>query len=355
MKVCIVTVYNSINSGSYWQAFALGWKLEQLGHKVCYYKREAADGSSNSKKSQVIQMVKTLLKYGAGAAIKYGQMVSEFQKCEKRFSVVDNDQSLNAIDCFILGSDTIWNLQSEYFKKNYDIFFGRRFLPKRVVSFAASLANTTKEEFASIPELSDIVNHWDAIGVRDTRTKEIISDFSHHNVFLVCDPTLLLDLNDYKRWVHKPDESKYIFVYAFERLSRNQAEELVSFAKENQLIIINGGARPKPWYCDKTIVNSPDLFLDYMYYAEYVVTDTFHGTAFSINFKKNFAVAYRNKKKVIDLLHQMDLDDRLVTEKDSLVRVLKSDIKNQDKLTELREASINFLKGAIGGEHEGNQ
>ena len=355
MKLCIVTVYNSINSGSYWQAFSLGYKLNQLGHDVSYYKRNASEGSSNSKKSQLKKLVKMFIKFGLNSTVRYAKTIIEFNKSENRFMVVSDEKILDEIDCFILGSDTIWNVQSKYFMKNYETYFGKKFFPHRVIAYAASMANTTKEELEVIPEVVDIVNNWNEIGVRDLHTKEVIEQFTEKGISLVCDPTFLLDKDDYQRWVYKPFEKKYIFVYTFKEISQKEAKELLDFAKKNQLIIINGATPSKPYYCDKTIVNSPDTFLSYMYYAEYVITDTFHGTAFSINLNKNFAVLNRNKKKVNDLLQQLGQEDRLVTETTSIIKALETHVETEDKLKKIKQESIIFLKHAIGGKNEDNK
>ena len=80
MRVCIVTVYNSINSGSFWQARALGLFLESLGIDVVYLKRENSIESSSSKIYQISYIMKKFIKNGFDESRRAYQMFRDFKK-----------------------------------------------------------------------------------------------------------------------------------------------------------------------------------------------------------------------------------------------------------------------------------
>ena len=59
MNLCIVTVYNSVNSGSYWQARALGLTLSNMGHNVCYLERKGGSAGLIYKIKSLLITMKT--------------------------------------------------------------------------------------------------------------------------------------------------------------------------------------------------------------------------------------------------------------------------------------------------------
>ena len=79
MKICIVTVYNSINSGSFWQAFSLGKYLERKGHDVVYYKRNNK-GSSASIRYKIQSIGSSFIHGGYREAMYYIKTLAEFKK-----------------------------------------------------------------------------------------------------------------------------------------------------------------------------------------------------------------------------------------------------------------------------------
>ena len=345
MKVCVVTVYNSINSGSFWQAEALKIILNQLGIDVVYLKRKNSQDSSSSLKFQLKVIAKKFLKYGIFESKRYCQMYKEFRECQKTFSIISNTKKdINDIDLFILGSDTIWNLDSSFFSKNYKTYFGGIFENKDVISYAASIGNTSVEKIKKYEDVPEMLNNLKGISVRDEATYQMVKDLSKKNVQLVCDPTMLLTKDDYVEMEKTKKESNYIFLYLGAKLSKSQADNIKEFAKKNNLKII-GGIRNDE-YCDKCIVNTPYNFLNYMIYADYVITDTFHGTIFSVNLEKNFVVIDENKKKVNDFINMFKLTDRLIKEEsitNKFVKEINYDFCREE-IKEFREKSLNFLR-----------
>ena len=346
-NLCIVTVYNSINSGSYWQAKALG---EFLGknNNVIYLKRSDIDASSHPIK-KIRRVVRYLVKLNLKGAIREYKTIKRFSKLEKNFPTIQTeDEAMTDIDCVVLGSDTIWNLDDKYFSKNYRKYFGGIFQNKKIITYAPSAANTSIAKFKEKPEIIDMLKNMSNISTRDQKTAEIVKHLTEITPTIVCDPTMLLTKEEYLTHAKKRlIKEKFIFLYLFRTLTESQIQQLRQFANNNNLKIVSGARYLN--FADECFVNAPDLFLQNMVDAEYVITDTFHGTLFSAILNKNFAVIDRNKEKVIDLLNQLHLKERIV-EDDEIVTKLQNVIgykKTNKAISKLRETSINYLKNAI--------
>lgn len=351
MRVCIVTVHDSINSGSFWQARALGSTLEKLGHQAVYLRRSAYDHTGNLKKSKLKNLAGSFIYQGFGAGILNLRKLMNFRKILRQMPEIGLSASeTERIDCFILGSDTIWNFNSNYFRANRDIFLGKPFLAKKVFPYAASAANTSADCFREIDAIEETIRRWQAVSVRDEHTREILSSLTDREISVVCDPTLLLDKKDYAAMAGDVPEKNYIFLYLFQPLAEKHARELAAFAKEKGLKIICGSMGDMGVACDKTIVNSPYAFLSYMLHADYVITDTFHGTIFSTNLEKRYAAVNRGKLKVNQFLAQLQLSDRLAEEGGSLTEILSRETdyeRVRAGIAQMRSESLDFLKNAL--------
>lgn len=339
MKVCIVTLYNSINSGSFWQAYALGIAIKKMGHEVVYLKIK------RYKKAEIKRIIKRTLKFGVNGFKKQYKMHKDFKESQKKaFNIIKNNtKDFEDVDLFILGSDTIWNLESKNLENQRNVFFGGRFKNKKVISYAASIANTSEEKLKEHNDIQIMLKNIEDISVRDDYTYNVVKNIVSRDITLVCDPTLLLDKSDYSSYAKRKENDKYMFLYLFSKLSREQEEKMKLFAKQHNLKIISGYDEIN--YNDKCIANSPDEFLNYMYYADYIITDTFHGTVFSVNLRKQFVSINRNKKKVNDFLDKCDLNDRLIDE--SNINKLEEVIdykKTEECLSVFKKASIDYLK-----------
>ena len=205
MKICIVTVYNELNSGSFWQAIALKSSLEKLGNKVVFLKRK-------SIKIEVIKIILKKIMKGKFKEIRTQfNIFKEFRNIQKTtFETIANKKKyFKDIDYFILGSDTIWNLETKYFLRNYKKYFGGIFKGKKVFSYAASVGNTTLKTIKKHKDIPLMLNKMVDISVRDEPTYNIVKEISNRNVKIVCDPTLLLSKEDYQKIEPIPKENKY--------------------------------------------------------------------------------------------------------------------------------------------------
>lgn len=350
MNIGIVTVYDSINSGSFWQAYVLGQYLSELGHTVCYLKREKDVHCSSHFLHQSRLLLALAVKRGVKNALHYQQTITQFKQSVRKMTVARaTDKNLDQIDCVILGSDTIWNLDSTYFLKHARRYWGMDFQDQKIVTYAGSVGNTATEKIIDHAIYKEYVKNWDHISVRDPYTKSIIAKLTDQPIDMVCDPTLLFDKDRYANMVGSAMvKEKYMFLYYFSFLTDQQKRAIKEFAAKHNLKI--AGLHFDASLCDVEYINAPDNFLNYFYYADYVITDTFHGTVFSVNLEKNFVAVNKNKRKVNDFLSSVALEDRLVDNNDDITWKLQEPIDYdtpRKKVEDLRKASKGFLEKTL--------
>ncbi len=349
MKVCIVTVYDSINSGSYWQAFTLGQAFRSLGNEVCYFRRKKK-GSSSSAGTILKFLIKRVMHGNIIGAADYLRQAISFSLSAKEIPVIDsNDPGFTDIDLFVLGSDTIWNIEDGYFDRFKAVFWGDVFREGEMISYAASAGNTQIEKFVPVQWYAQRLQRMKTVSVRDDHTRALVKAISGKDADLVCDPTLLFDAEYYKEKSDRPDD-EYIFLYLFQPLSREQDHSLRQFADEHRLRIICGTDRKVSQSFDRFVINSPENFLKYMLWAKIVITDTYHGTIFSINFRKNFCVIDRGKTKVNEFVSWAGLENRILSSSMEINEMMASDVDYSfaaDQIQHLRESSIEFIRKQV--------
>lgn len=349
MNIGIVTVFDSINCGSYWQAYALGYILRSMGHNVAYLERKKTGTSSNSNFFKFKRILSAFKNDGVYAAMQTMKSIYEFQHCIEQFTAIKAcDKDFSIIDCVILGSDTIWNVADQYFLDNWEFFWGKEFANCKIITYAGSVANTDKKIINSLPEIRNVVNNWSCISVRDKHSKEIISSLTKNSIELICDPAMLLTKEVYEGISTTYDFTEhYIFLYLFKRLSERQERNLADLARNSNLIIINGIKKQCAPFSDRTIINSPHEFIKYFLNADFVVTDTFHGSVFSIVLNKKFAAIDRGKNKVRELLKEFNLENCLIGEKEELRFENVNWLQINKKVEWNRKKGISFLKKAL--------
>lgn len=304
MRVCIVTVYNSENCGSYWQSFALNSYLKREGCDVSFLKRNVR-GTSHSLLYVGSRTLKWLLKGKIkNARAQIGQYFA-FCKAIKTFDVV---KYTAGFDLCIIGSDTLWNLEDKYFEDNRANFFGEQSKAKKTITYAISAANTPISLFQSHPELRRDIINLDAVSVRDGFTYSIVKQMAGIHAPFVVDPTLLLNKDEYRKYCIELKIDNFLFIYYFGTIPTELQEQIRLYAKLNNLkIVVMGQGMNGDYNFD---VFSPFVFVSCFNNAEYVVTNTFHGVMFTLIFEKEALFNSCGKEKVKDVLKEYGLQDK---------------------------------------------
>ena len=313
MKIGILTYHKSINYGSALQAWATLSFLQNEGFdaEIIDYEPESFNSQYQifNKKITPKNIIKNIFRVPI-AGIKRRQIkdFSDFKTdrmtlSKESYSPYSNLKLLEEkYDCIICGSDQIWNVHA---KDCDDIYF----LPEiqtRKIAFAVSINSTDYTEERCNSKMKEWILDYDLISCREKTGAERIADFIGHkkDVFTLLDPTLLHTKNDYLQ-ICKPDTLPANYIFMYKVWSGKDTYKLVAdIGKKLDMPIYTILMLKDILGLCKVEKNGikvlkkelgPEHFLTYIRNASYVVTDSFHGTAFSIIFEKPF-ISVREKK-----------------------------------------------------------
>lgn len=374
MKIGIITIHKINNYGSVFQAFALQDTCEKLGYKteIIDYLFPNEFQSSIGVKSASIKVRRKdkfikylyaleLIKQHKGIA----SFVERYQHLSPKEYLSPTDLAANApnYDIYLTGSDQLWN-------PNYcsgDPSFFLEFAPadKKRVAYAASFGvSSVGKEYAD--KFSTYLKKYSAIGVRENSGVKLVEELTERkDTEVVLDPTLLLNKNEWSK-IAVPQrlvKEKYILCY-YLNYSFDSFPYVDKLAKHIQQItgykLVKVARPPKKFYEANTyhvVGASPEEFLALVRDAELVLTTSFHGTAFAVNFEKPlFSVVASRKSgdsRQISLLNNVGLSDRVLEMGESFPNLesLSCDYTEPaQKLENLRNHSIHFLKTALENE-----
>ncbi len=347
MKIAIVTVYSSKNFGSYWQSRTLYDYLTSLGNDVYFLNTKARDIKNGIKKPLTRSIVKSVLKGNIKRADFDFKILKTFTNNLQEVKVVDADTVRKEFDYIVFGSDEIWNA-SRGDMKAYPVFWGVGFDNIKKVSYAPSINKATKDELLECG-FEKALKGFKNISVRDMYSSEVIESVVGEKIEQVLDPTFLFDENYYKQIQYKKIDEPYIAVYMFviDDTMFNRLKKIANLLGKK---LVRVGAYDERF---DMCVLAKNPFV-YYFDADYVIANTFHGTAFAINFNKQLIVLNNNHvRKTTELLNQFGLGDRDLEQysaEDIVDYVLnhKIDWEHQKEVVDnWRIKSRNFLKNAI--------
>lgn len=273
-------------------------------------------------------------------------------------NLADKDYFNSTYNKVIVGSDQVWN--PKYFCDTYFLDFVES---SRRYSYAPSLgvSHLSKQEKQYL--IKKLVP-FQRISVRERTGYMLLKElFPDRLINQVIDPTLLFSCEDWIRKLNinrkKIDES-YIMVYT---LSDNEWYKKMIECIKNSLgiekIIYITSNDNLYFYKKKNLIIDlgPKEFLELLYSATYIITDSFHGVCFSVNFKKNFTCFQRfgNKcrgenSRVYDFLKELGLELRVIKMEDIPNVTLVDYSKVEEQLNYLRESAKQYLNEITGGE-----
>ena len=279
----------------------------------------------------------------------------KFENSLPRSRRVYSVSDINALhyNLIVVGADEVWNFNDVAYDP---VKFGYG-LTARLISYSASVGGSSeKEEIPSDAKAG--LMHFAAISVRDTKTEELARSIvdSEDKIVRTLDPVFLYDYRlTVSKKVKKMTDNPYILIYDC-RVTMKQAQELVEFANSHGLDIIGAGEYRK-WYTKHAENVTPFEWAYLFKNAWGIVTGTFHGTAFSIKYNRNF-VAFLTESnrinKVTSLLEEFDLSDRIVKKQNSedLIPVLEKEIDYSPVnkiISEKKAISLQYLRDQITG------
>lgn len=346
-KVGILSMQRVINYGSFLQAYALKQLLLQNGADEVYFidieKGRELPGFEYSKSQSKWYKLKRLLQIIFTGLLFQKIRDRKFTKRLKKsiedcFPILELDKPApKEFDLVVIGSDEVFNC-CQPAPWGYTLqLYGRVLNAKKVISYAGSFGHTRYEQLVQLgidKEIGETMKTMAAISVRDQNSYDIVEKLTGIKAEMHLDPVLIYGYEKEiaERKVSYP--GKYMVIYSYQGRINDKMEikEITSFAKEHKLKLISIFCRYD--WCDEAIIpETPFDVLGWFKGAEYVVTDTFHGTIFSIITGRKFVTLVRkkatvtNEEKVSSLLRQLGVEERCVEiDKKMLKGKLVSDI-----------------------------
>ena len=336
MRVGILTFHDAQNYGAVLQAYALKKYIKKLGFDVSivnYHHKNIPDGFPREPNPERWD--------------KFNLFIKELIDFEEKICTSEEDLEKLDFDYWICGSDQIWNTEiTRGFNKGFFLDFNTK---GKKISYAVSMGiPKLPEEHES--DLKRSLNKIDEISVREESIREYTQNFTDKTVTRTLDPTLLLEPSDYDNLIYENKNGEYVLIYALgpdERLSKIAKQ--IANEKKVKIIELNDNKHDN-YFCEQISNAGPQEFLTLIKNAKAIVTNSFHGTIFSILFKKEFYTITRlnRNSRMENILDIVDMRDRLI---DKIEDIQQVKAQNYDKafknLETEKKKSQEFLKNAL--------
>ena len=348
MKIGIVTWTHFCNYGTVLQAFALQKYLQNEGEdaevidyigKLPIYEK--------LKPRKLFGIIKRKLKRSASkeSMSRKHKVFDLFVKKNIKKSIhcsnkSDLERLNNVYDIFICGSDQIWNTYCPYYY--LDFVNKDKTIAAYAPSFGRSIIKDNKIKRRSL------LNRFDFLSVREENAVSIVKQLTKNqkkDVSVVCDPTLLLEKDDWKKLLSQGEcNNKYIFCYMLGDNENNiKLVEYIAKVKNLKVKYLLGNSE------SNEEILSPEEFLNMIWNAEYICTDSFHGIMFSLIFNKQFFALKRfadiNKisqnSRVYSILNKLNLKNRIICSEIDINNLLDEEIDYSKVGVLLQEYAIN--------------
>lgn len=341
-RIGILTFHKSINYGSVLQAFALSDLLSNRGYAVEIIDYEPASYSTQYRifeKNTSVHNVAANIRRLSVFDILWKQKMGFKKFREKylplsacKFTMTSSPQEFSKYyDALICGSDQIWNVTA----KDCDPIF---FLPGKQsykkIAYAASVNTATYNEDICDDQLRKNIHDFDYISIREHSGAEKISRFlnTDKQVKVQPDPSLLQTKEVFASIASKRiGEKPYIFMYCanYQESTIRAAQKMSRLLKQPVYTVLVCRSATQIAKLKKSGIkiirnrNRPEDFLSFIMNADFVLSDSFHGTAFSIIFEKKFFSVndyingkYVDDERIRNILGELGISERYIKEED---------------------------------------
>ena len=328
MKVAIITFHRAYNYGSPLQAYASQKVFEKRGHVVKIIDYITPRGTklkvywakgSNYRAGIISRIIYRLAKIGS--IILREQTLGRFVRSrlnltKKYITPGDLEKDPPKADIYVTGSDQVWN---SYYNQGIDRSYYLDFLPEnaRRISFVSSFGKTELDPDET-GKVRQLLSRYEKLSVREDSAVKIITDLGLEAPVHLIDPTLMLRKEEWlemasPRLVREP----YLILMFYDHESDYAIKYARKIADEKGLKLVKlSGEMTKPPMVDQLFTHrTPSDFISLFYHADFIVTNSFHGLAFSLNLEKQFIAIPRVQfnTRIESLLRLVGLSDRFVT------------------------------------------
>lgn len=352
MRIGIISMQRVCNNGSFLQAYGLKKLIESLGHEVVFVDYHVGKPIMCTSKERLRYVIlknrnRAINLFANIRSLRFmlpGEMKNiavkrdQYQHKTLPFLGVNDEYHYNTpVDALVIGSDEVFNCTQINPEVGFSPeLFGYKANAKKVLSYAASFGNTTYKKLQDCHKVDELKGYFQvfaSISVRDKNSFEVIKTLTGKEPEINLDPVLMYDFMP--TIPDKEQRRNYIVVYAYRsRITAEEEAAIKAFAKSQgkRLISVSGEMS----WCDEHFIGNPFEVLDLFRHADYAITDTFHGTIFSIINRIKFVTlirnsmggVYGNQEKLQDLLERLGLLDRSYSnDKDEIESRIQAEIE----------------------------
>lgn len=370
-KVLLTTVFSGYNYGSSLQAFAGKTLLNELGYDcqlvamkslvkgrdirlkklaTILWRSLTVKGTSGSKSLNTYQSSysKTMIGDSTTRFVKFTDEILQ----PSYLSWIELQRLAKECKACFAGSDQIWNSSTMYIDPLYYL----RFAPaEKRVSFAPSFGRDFIADYNRVL-MGKWISEFAHISVREDSGVRLIKELTGRDVVHLVDPTLMLDGETWRKTLNiTKRESNYILAYFLDKPSEKARKVILELK-----VALNCKVIGIPYkfddmsYCDEQVPSGPIEFLDLINNAKCVLTDSFHGTAFSINlhipfyvFGRAYGSAHSQNSRVESILRKMNMEERFEPT-DAFNNMKKLDFEHSERvLWEERQKAREYITNAL--------
>lgn len=372
-NISIITYTCTKNYGGILQAYGLYRYLSDCGYNVNFIDYIPQRCNYNDKKQYTNLILRNSRIWGRNFFTKYIWQTLYFRQLKqdylpflhfihgharftcKYYSENELENNPPKADVYITGSDQVWNssfLDNEKIDEPYYLKFAKG----KKISYASSFGvNYIPEKNKT--EVHRYLKEYEHLSTRENSGQSILKDLNLKSD-VVVDPTILSNVNVWKSMLHNVKENNYILLYQvkFNKDIYKMAKEVAKKCKK-KLVVISMDYKDKRTV-KKNLILCPAVeeWLSYINSSEYVITDSFHASVFSILFEKRFivnsGVRHEMSSRILTLLEMINLQERELNGfyPDEAMEILQKNINwdiVREKLEEEQRKSRSWLINAI--------
>ena len=370
LKIGVITLALSNNYGAILQTYATGCVLKKLNTLPEIFNYN--DKRRLHYKMNAFKILKNNIWKAFVLIITQGRKERRFNNFRKDYIPLtkpykSNDElrrSNEKYDVYISGSDQIWNPDLYLFDFSYLLDFVP--VKKKKISYGSSFGKSSLGNY-DVSKMKKLLNQYSFISVREKSGVQIVRNVCGKRAEIVLDPTLLL----YTEWFQLANRASekakkfhgiLCYVMPGDSIVENAIESLAQqLALKTGLPIMRLGIKEYQYFkygpsgCD--ITAGPCDFLQYFINAAYIVTNSFHGTIFSLNFSKkffvpvNYELAKENAlhERILSVVEMLQAEGVLISANNPLLPK-QWEVDNQlvqRNIEKMRNDSIDYLKRAL--------
>ncbi len=371
-RIGIATVYTGFNYGSALQAFATKALVSQMGYdgEILKLSGSLLPGRDVRIKKTLTVLLRSCIHPGGLKSLKnYGDSIrkplspesremfrqfADYRLCPREVKYKDLKKSACSDEyyTFLCGSDQVWNSAVFY----VDPFYYLRFAPEeKRVAFAPSFGRDFVPGYNK-RKIRKYVSEIRHKSVREQSGARLIKELTGDSARVLLDPTLVLNKDEWTKLLKlkETNQEKYLLAYFLDEPSQKASKAVKALSEKYGLKIIGlpysfDGTE----WADNIAHAGPSEFVEYIKNASFVCTDSFHGTAFSLNFnipfytfEREYGNAGKQSERVLSILDIVSQKDRYEPENIESAFNISFD-KVNSVLREQREKSKNYLRDII--------